>query len=370
MELPLALVVAGTRPEAIKLAPVVEALRRDGRLRPCLVATSQHREMLRQALKPFDLVPDVDLDVMTAGQTPTRVAMEVLRRFEPVLAELKPAWTVIQGDTTTTFAAAAASFYAGIPVAHVEAGLRTHRLDAPFPEEFNRRAAAVATSLHLAPTDGAARNLRGEGVDEAGILVVGNTAVDAVLRIRSGRAAVAGDPRMPLVLVTLHRRESFGEPIARVLSALRRLALERAGRLRMVYPVHPNPNVDGPARAALTGLPGVELHPPMDYPDFLDLFAQARLVLSDSGGVQEESPTLGVPVLILRDTTERPEVVESGWGRLVGTDEELILGEARRLLDDDAAWTAMKAGPNPFGDGHAGERIARALADRCRPSAG
>jgi UDP-N-acetylglucosamine 2-epimerase (non-hydrolysing) len=360
---PVALVVVGTRPEAIKLAPVVEALRRDGRLRPLLIATSQHRDMLRQALRPFDLVPDVDLDVMTDGQTPTRVAAEVLRRFEPVLAELRPAWTVVQGDTTTTLAAAVASFLAGVPVAHVEAGLRTHRLDSPFPEEFNRRAAAVATTLHLAPTQGASANLCAEGVPGSMIQVVGNTAVDAVLCIRAGRPAPV-QTQPPLVLVTLHRRESFGEPIARVLSALRRLALERPGKLRLVYPVHPNPNVDAPARAALASLPGVELRSPMDYPEFLELFAGARFVLSDSGGVQEESPTLGVPVLILRDTTERPEVVESGWGKLVGTDEELILTEARRLLDDDDALATMKSGGNPFGDGHAADRIAAAIGDR------
>ncbi len=362
--LPKALVVVGTRPEAIKLAPVVESLRRAARLDALLVATSQHREMLRQALRPFDLVPDVDLDVMTAGQTPTRVAVEVLRRFEPLLAEHRPAWIVVQGDTTTTFAAAVAGFYAGIPVAHVEAGLRSFRLDAPFPEEFNRRAASVATTLHLAPTERAAGNLRAEGVDPAAILVTGNTAVDAVLRIRSGKPAPPHDPSRPLVLVTLHRRESFGEPIRRVLGALRTLAIERAGRLRLVYPVHPNPNVDGPAREALAGLPGVELAAPMDYPDFLELFAQARLVLSDSGGVQEEAPTLGVPVLILREVTERPEVVESGWGRLVGTDDALLLAHARRLLDDDAALAEMKSGPNPFGDGRAAERIAAALAER------
>ncbi|HPS80139.1 MAG TPA: UDP-N-acetylglucosamine 2-epimerase (non-hydrolyzing) [Thermoanaerobaculaceae bacterium] len=362
-EKPSAFVVVGTRPEAIKLAPVVEALLSEGRIRPVLVATSQHREMLRQALRPFDLLPDVDLDIMSAGQTPTRVATEVLRRFEPLLADRRPAWVVVQGDTTTTFAAAVAAFYAEIPVAHVEAGLRTGRLDSPFPEEFNRRAASVATALHLAPTPGAAANLRAEGIKDDAIVVVGNTAVDAVLRIRRGRPArVQAEP--PLVLVTLHRRESFGEPIARVLDALRQLAMENAGRLRLVYPVHPNPNVDQPARQALAGVPGVELLPPLDYPDFLDLFAEARFVLSDSGGVQEEGPTLGVPVLILRDTTERPEVLESGWGKLVGTDGGLILAEARRLLHDDAALAAMKAGPNPFGDGHSGPAIARALADR------
>ncbi len=361
---PVVFVVVGTRPEAIKLAPVVEALARDGRLRPVLVATSQHREMLRQALRPFDLTPDVDLDIMTAGQTPTKVAVEVLRRFEPLLAEHRPAWIVVQGDTTTTFAAAVAGFYAGIKVAHVEAGLRTGRLDSPFPEEFNRRSAAVAATLHLAPTPLARQNLLAEGVSPDAVLVVGNTAVDAVLRIRGGRPVASSSDALPLVLVTLHRRESFGEPIRRVLAARRPLAGDRAGRLHMVYPVHPNPSVDGPAREALAGLANVELHRPLDYPDFLELFARARFVLSDSGGVQEEGPTLGVPVLILRDTTERPEVVHSGWGKLVGTDGDLILSESRRLLDDDAALAAMKQGPNPFGDGHAADAIARALAER------
>jgi len=360
---PKVLVVVGTRPETIKLAPVVEALRAGGRLRPVLVATSQHREMLRQALRPFGLVPDVDLDIMTAGQTPTRVAAEVLRRFEPLLAEHRPAWVVVQGDTTTAFAAAVAAFYGGVKVAHVEAGLRTGRLDAPFPEEFNRRAAAVAATLHLAPTPRAAANLRAEGIGEERILVVGNTVVDAVQRIRRGRPCPA-PAHPPLVLVTLHRRESFGEPIARVLGALRALAEQNVGRIRLVYPVHPNPNVDRPAREALGGVPGIELHAPLDYPEFLDLFARARFVLSDSGGVQEEGPTLGVPVLVLRDTTERPEVLEVGWGRLVGTDPDLILAEATRLLHDDAALAAMKRGPNPFGDGRTAARIAQALVDR------
>jgi UDP-N-acetylglucosamine 2-epimerase (non-hydrolysing) len=357
------LVVVGTRPEAIKLAPVVQAVRRDGRLEPLLVATSQHRELLAQALAPFDLRADVDLDVMTSNQSPTRVAAAVLTRLEPVLERERPAWTVVQGDTTTAFAAATASFYAGVPVAHVEAGLRSGRLDAPFPEEFNRRATAVATTRHFAPTVGAAANLVREGVAPERIEVVGNTIVDAV------RAVLATLPRTErpsgphLVLMTLHRRESFGEALERVLGAVRRLVEEHPGRVRLVYPVHPNPNVSGPARAILGSVPGVELAPPMDYPEFLRLFAEARFVLSDSGGVQEEAPTVGVPVLILREVTERPEVVASGWGRLVGTDAGEVYEQARRLLEDDVALAAMKVGPNPFGDGHAAERIAAALAE-------
>jgi len=359
---PPVLVIAGTRPEAIKLAPVVEAIGAQGRFRPVLVATSQHREMLRQALEPFGLEPDVDLDVMTEGQTPTRVAFEVLRRLEPVLLETRPAWTLVQGDTTTALAAAIASFYAGVPVGHVEAGLRTGRLDAPFPEEFNRRAAAVATALHFAPTGRAAANLRAEGFPEDTIRVVGNTVVDAVRRILQSTRPVGTGGR-DLVLVTLHRRESFGAPLRRVFEALRTLAVERAGSIRIVYPVHPNPRVSGPAHEILGGVVGIELVEPMDYPQLLSTFAAARFALSDSGGIQEEAPSVGVPVLVARETTERPEVVDAGWARLVGTDPGRILKEARRLLDDDAARDAMTSGPNPFGDGHAAERIATALAD-------
>jgi UDP-N-acetylglucosamine 2-epimerase (non-hydrolysing) len=362
MDNPRVLVVVGTRPEAIKLAPVVEALRRQGRLEPVLVATSQHADLLAQALAPFGLEPEVDLRVMTSNQTPTGVAAAVLQRLEPVLAAVRPAWTVVQGDTTTVAAAAMASFYAGVAVAHVEAGLRSGRMDAPFPEEYNRRVTAVAASLHFAPTPRAAANLRAEGVAAERILTVGNTVVDAVGRILAARPAPAPSGP-PLVVMTLHRRESFGAPLERVLRAVRRLAEERPGRLRLVYPVHPNPNVSGPAREILGGVPGVELCAPTGYPEFLALLARARFALTDSGGVQEEAPTVGVPVLVLRELTERPEVVESGWGRVVGTDPEEILLQARRLLDDDAARVAMTAGPNPFGDGHAGERIAAALAE-------
>jgi UDP-N-acetylglucosamine 2-epimerase (non-hydrolysing) len=354
--------VVGTRPEAIKVAPAVEAARRHTGLTAVLVSTSQHREMLRQALRPFDLVPDIDLDVMTADQTPARVAAEVLRRFEPHLLEGRPDWVVVQGDTTTALAAAWGAFYAGVRVAHIEAGLRSGRLDSPFPEEFNRKGVSVAASLHFAPTQGARRHLLAEGVVDSRIHVVGNTIVDAVKRIRATATAVPEtDPRQ-LILVTLHRRESFGLPVKRVLEAIRQLAIEREGQVRIVYPVHPNPSVDRPAREILGGVPGIDLHAPLDYPDFLALFARARLVLSDSGGVQEEAPSLGVPVLVLREVTERPEVIESGWGMLVGTDADLILKKSRELLDSESARKAMTSGPNPFGDGKSGERIAEILA--------
>ncbi len=267
----------------------------------------------------------------------------------------------MQGDTTTALAAAWASFYAGIPVAHVEAGLRSGRSDSPFPEEFNRRGVAVAASLHFAPTPGARENLLGEGVASDRIFVVGNTIVDAVSRILGNRQRPEPDPARATILVTLHRRESFGAPLERAFGAIRRLAIERGDRVRIVFPVHPNPNVAGPAGRMLGDLPNVELRPPLDYPEFLEIFSRSRFVLSDSGGVQEEAPTLKVPVLIARETTERPEVLESGWGILVGTNPDRILVESRRLLDDDGVWRARRAGPNPFGDGFAARRIVDVL---------
>lgn len=355
------LLVVGTRPEAIKLAPVVEALREARSLRPVLLATSQHREMLRQALVPFGLGPDLDLEVMTEGQSPTAVAARVLARIEGPLAEIAPAFVVVQGDTTTALAAAWASFHAGIPVAHVEAGLRSGRVDSPFPEEFNRRGVAVAASLHFAPTDRARENLLREGVEPAAVFVVGNTVVDAVARILSGVPRPEPEPGRATVLVTLHRRESFGAPLERALGAIRVLALERGDTVRIVFPVHPNPSVSAPARRLLDGLSNVELRDPLDYPAFLEVFSRSRFAISDSGGVQEEAPCVGVPVLVAREATERPEVIESGWGVLVGTDPDRILDESRRLLDDDEAWRARRSGPNPFGDGRAARRIAEAL---------
>lgn len=356
------LVVVGTRPEAIKLAPVVEALRASRSLTPVLLATSQHREMLRQALAPFDLEPDLDLDVMTQGQSPTMVASRVLSRIEPHLKDLSPAFVVVQGDTTTALAAAWAAFYAGVPVAHVEAGLRSGRLDAPFPEEFNRRSISVATSIHFAPTALSRENLLAEGVDPSRVLVVGNTIVDAVQRILRSRPLPEMDGTRQTILVTLHRRESFGAPLERALGAVRRIALEMGDRVRIVFPVHPNPMVSGPALSILSDLPNVQLVAPLDYPDFLHAFRSSRFVLSDSGGVQEEAPTLRVPVLVARETTERPEVLEAGWGMLVGTDPEKIVEESRRLLLDETSYQARRSGPNPFGDGRAAERIAETLA--------
>ena len=355
------LLVVGTRPEAIKLAPVVEALRGSTLLRPVILATSQHREMLRQALAPFGLAPDVDLEVMTDGQSPNTVAARVLERIERPLAAIAPAFVVVQGDTTTALSAAWASFHAGVPVAHVEAGLRSGRVDSPFPEEFNRRGVAVAASLHFAPTVRARENLLREGVDPAAVHVVGNTVVDAVARILSAVPHREPEPERATVLVTLHRRESLGAPLERVLGAIRTLALERGDTMRVVFPIHPNPSVSAPVRRILGGLPNVALRDPLDYPELLEVFSRSRFAISDSGGIQEEAPCVGIPVLVARETTERPEVLESGWGVLVGTDPDRILAESRRLLDDEEAWRARRSGPNPFGDGRAARRIVEIL---------
>ncbi len=352
-------VVIGTRPEAIKLAPVVAALRNQGTA-TTVIATSQHRELLHQALAPFALVPDVDLDIMKAGQTPAEVLAAVASAMPPVLERVTPNWVVVQGDTTSALAAALTAFYARIPVAHVEAGLRSGNLAAPFPEELNRRAISTLATLHFAPTRHAAANLQREGVPDRRVLVVGNTVVDAVRMVLPDPPPRAVG-ETPLALVTLHRRESFGAPLARMLDAVAALARERAGRLRVVYPVHPNPAVDGPARARLSGLPGVDLVAPLPYPEFLALLARARLVLTDSGGVQEEAPSLGVPVVVLRDETERPELLESGWGVLAGTDPEAILAHARSFLDDEVRRERLRATPNPFGDGHSAPRIIAAI---------
>ncbi|MGQ9496425.1 MAG: non-hydrolyzing UDP-N-acetylglucosamine 2-epimerase [Thermoanaerobaculaceae bacterium] len=354
------LLVVGTRPEAIKMAPVHRALRENKKFHPVLVSTSQHRQMLRQALQPFQLEPDEDLDIMTEGQTPAQVASRVLERFPRVLQKYRPAWTLVQGDTTTAFAAAVASFYHGVPVGHVEAGLRSFRMDAPFPEEFNRKGVAVAAALHFAPTPRAKANLLAEGIEEKRVLVVGNTIVDAVQWIMETLPQEQEDGARQ-VLVTLHRRESFGEPLRRVLTTICSLAQEYAGQVQFVYPVHPNPQVITAAQSILTGVPGIKLLPPLDYPAFLRLFRASRVVLSDSGGVQEEAPTLGVPVLVAREVTERPEAVESGWARLVGTDPQRIRQELLRLLFDDVAWERARGGPNPFGDGQSALRIVQAL---------
>ena len=363
-------VALGTRPEAVKLAPVVHELRDRGDLfRLTVISTAQHRQMLDQVLALFAIEPDLDLAVMRPDQGLAGLTSRALLGMEQALAEVRPDVLVVQGDTTTVFAASLAAFYARVPVAHVEAGLRSRDLANPYPEEANRRLAGVLSSLHFAPTKGARDNLLAEGVDPARTAVTGNTVVDALrLLDASGRAADASLPfdetllsgRTP-ILVTTHRRESFGREMENVFLALRDIATARPDTL-IVYPVHLNPNVHGPAHAILGDVPGVVLCDPLDYGAFVRLMRQSRLILTDSGGVQEEAPTFGRPVLVLRSVTERPEASRQGLALLVGTDRARIVRETLRLLDDEAAYLAMSTAGNPYGDGLAARRIATGLA--------
>ena len=362
------LFVFGTRPEAIKLAPLVRALRADpARFETSVVVTAQHRDLLDQVLGAFSIRPDHDLNLMRPGQTLLASASRILAGLEPVLAREKPDWVLVQGDTATTFCGALAAFYMGMPVGHVEAGLRTGDVRQPFPEEMNRVLASRLATLHFAATEGAAANLRREGVAQDRIFVTGNTGIDAVLAIRgdleSGRLHTPpGPPLHPakkLILVTAHRRESFGEGFLRICEALRRLAAR--GDAEIVYPVHPNPNVQDPVNRLLRNTPGIHLMKPLAYVEFVALMLRAHFLLTDSGGIQEEAPSLGKPVLVMREKTERPEAVDAGTARLVGTDPERICLEAARLLDNPEEYSARSQIHNPYGDGQASRRIADIL---------
>jgi UDP-N-acetylglucosamine 2-epimerase (non-hydrolysing) len=362
------LVIFGTRPEAIKLCPPVLRLRQDSTIfdtRVCV--TAQHRQMLDQVLAVFGIAPDHDLDLMLPGQTLFQSTTRILAGLEGVLEVEKPNLVIVQGDTTTTFCGALAAFYKKIPVAHVEAGLRTGDLLQPFPEEANRLLTGRLAAIHFAATSWAAANLRAEGVPDRDIHVTGNTGIDAVLHIRdelqAGRLRVPGWPFLDLnrklILVTAHRRESFGEGFERICRALARLAARPD--VQIVYPVHPNPNVKDPVNRLLAKLSNVALIEPLSYVPFVDLMSRAHLIITDSGGVQEEGPSLGKPILVLREKTERPEAVEAGTVRLVGTSEDLIVSEASRLLDDPKQHALMTRIHNPYGDGRASDRIAGVL---------
>ena len=354
------LLVAGTRPEAIKLAPLVRRLRREpDRFEATLCATAQHREMLDQVLEVFDLAPDVDLDLMRPGQSPNEVASRVFAALDPLLAERSPDWLIVQGDTTTAMCAAIAAFHRRVRVGHVEAGLRTGDFQHPFPEEMNRRVVDLVADVYFAPTRRAAAALEAEGVPRDRIHRTGNTVVDALLEIAAREGA---EPETDTVLITAHRRESFGEPLARIVRAIARLA-RAFPQTRFLHVVHPNPSVLAAVRAN-EGLPNVELLEPLDYRGLVRLLRRCRFALTDSGGIQEEAPTFGKPVLVLREKTERPEGVEAGLARLVGTDEDRIVAEASRLLSDPAARRRMAEGGNPYGDGRASDRIADVLAGR------
>ncbi len=361
------LTIFGTRPEAVKMAPVVQQLRATPGVEAVVCVTAQHRQMLDQVLHLFQLQPDYDLNVMRPGQSLAQVTSSVLQGLEPVLAEVRPDWVLVQGDTTTTMAASLAAFYHGVRVGHVEAGLRTGNKQHPFPEEINRRLTTVLADLHFAPTATARQNLLREGVAAAAVHVTGNPVIDALLDI-AGRpynwasgplAAVPRDRR--LVLVTAHRRENFGRPIQDICHALRRLAGRYADRVHFVYPVHLNPNIQTPVFALLDGIANVSLLPPLDYLPLIQVMRAATLVLTDSGGLQEEAPSLGKPVLVMRQTTERPEGVEAGTARLVGADPDTIVAAVSELLDDPAAYAQMAHAVNPYGDGQARVRIVEAL---------
>jgi UDP-N-acetylglucosamine 2-epimerase (non-hydrolysing) len=355
------LAVVGTRPEAIKMAPIVLRLRREPEsFAVVLLATAQHRGLLDSPLETFGLRPDVDLDLMRPDQTLNGLCARLFDRIDEQLVAHRPDWVLVQGDTTTAMGSALAAFHRRIPVAHVEAGLRTGDLGNPFPEEMNRRVTDLLASAHFAPTRRSAEALLAEGVASSQVHVTGNPVVDALLWIARRDSVAAADGK--LVLVTAHRRESFGEPMRRAFRAVARLA-RRFPDHSFVLPVHPNPRVSA-VIDEMAGVPNVRLVEPAGYPQLVAWLRAARLVLTDSGGIQEEAPTFGKPVLVLRDTTERPEGVERGVARLVGTDERRIFDEAEKLLSDASAYAAMSSAGNPYGDGRAADRIAAVLAGR------
>ena len=375
--------IFGTRPEAIKMAPVVRVLEQTPGIESLVCVTAQHRQMLDQVLNLFHVIPDYDLNLMRPDQSLAQLTAAVFEDLDPVLAETQPHWVLVQGDTTSVMAATLAAYYRRIRIGHVEAGLRSGDKWQPFPEEINRRVASVTADLHFAPTQLSRQNLLHEGIPDANISVTGNTVIDALqavarLPVNEGfldYLAGLGIPepfRRPdtdsvqspgprLVLVTAPRRENFGQPLEDICAALRGLAETYGPEIHLIYPVHLNPNVQEPVRRLLGDVPNITLLPPLDYFPMVHLLKQTALLLTDSGGLQEEAPGLGVPVLVMRRVTERPEGVEAGTVRLVGADTETILRESRRLLDDAEAHRIMAQAVNPYGDGKAAGRIVRAI---------
>jgi UDP-N-acetylglucosamine 2-epimerase (non-hydrolysing) len=374
--------IFGTRPEAVKMAPVVQALAHTSGIDSLVCVTAQHRQMLDQVLGLFDIQPDVDLNLMQPNQNLSSLTAEIFTHLDPVLTSLKPDWILVQGDTTTAMASSLAAYYHHILVGHVEAGLRTSDKWQPFPEEINRRLASVVTDLHFAPTDWARQNLIRENIPSSQIIVTGNPVIDAlqaVVKMPPTPAVLElfrritipyqqsdppqrpspGSPR--LILVTAHRRENFGQPLEDICSALNELAQTYQDSIRIVYPVHLNPNVQEPVHRILGNTPNVILLDPLDYLPMVQLMRHASLVLTDSGGLQEEAPSFGVPVLVMRLVTERPEGVQAGTVRLVGTDPDVIITQARRLLDDPHAYAEMAQAINPYGDGNSAQRIVNAI---------
>lgn len=368
------LCVFGTRPEAIKMAPLALALASDERFDAKVCVTGQHREMLDQVLDLFAIKPDFDLNIMKPGQDLTDVSTAILQGLKGVFAQFKPDVVLVHGDTATTFAASLAAYYHQIPVAHVEAGLRTGNLYSPWPEEGNRKLTGALANLHFAPTETSQANLLREGVNPESIIVTGNTVIDALIGVierldqdqaLNARAAAPSaflDPGRKLILVTGHRRESFGDGFERICQALMDVAQQHP-EVDIVYPVHLNPNVREPVNRLLSGISNVYLIEPLDYLPFVYMMSRAHIILTDSGGIQEEAPSLGKPVLVMRDTTERPEAVTAGTVKLVGTETADIVRELNRLLTDPVAYRTMSYAHNPYGDGKACQRILETLLD-------
>jgi UDP-N-acetylglucosamine 2-epimerase (non-hydrolysing) len=356
------LIILGTRPEAIKLAPLILKCQQNAAISPLVCSTGQHREMLDQVLDYFEIKPEIDLGLMKPGQTLSGLTAACIEAVDRVVVEHSPDAIVVQGDTTTVMASSMVGFYRQVPIVHVEAGLRTGDLMAPWPEEFNRRVTGIVTKLHCAPTQGAADALAREGVPSQSIRVTGNTVIDALLmsverergRSEQWREKYPMIGRGPVLLVTGHRRENFGDGLENICQALRELATQYP-ELQIIYPVHLNPNVSGPVRERLASFANIHLMPPAGYPEFVWLMDQATIVLTDSGGVQEEAPSLGHPVLVTREKTERPEAIDAGLAELVGTDRRKIVSRVSELLSRPKSNVAPPA--NPYGDGHACTRI-------------
>ncbi len=360
------MLVFGTRPEAIKMCPLVNELKLYSEIKTVVCVTGQHRQMLDQVLEAFDVVPDYDLSIMKDKQTLFDITTNILNRIREVLEEVKPDVVLVHGDTTTTFVTALACFYLQIPVGHVEAGLRTYNIYSPYPEEFNRQAVSIISRYNFAPTELSKQNLIREGKDENTIYVTGNTAIDAL------KTTVRKDYHHPeldwaddsrLILITAHRRENLGEPMKHMFRAIRRVMDEHPD-IKAIYPIHMNPVVRETADAILGDDEQIHIIEPLDVLDFHNFMARSYMILTDSGGIQEEAPSLGKPVLVMRNTTERPEGIKAGTLKLVGTDEETIYTEFKRLLTDKTAYDAMAKASNPYGDGRACERIASILCDK------
>jgi UDP-N-acetylglucosamine 2-epimerase (non-hydrolysing) len=374
--------IFGTRPEAVKMAPIVQALRGASQVTSLVCVTAQHRQMLDQVLDLFDIRPDVDLNLMQPDQSLPNLTAEIFTYLDPVLADIKPDWILVQGDTTTVMASSIAAYYRRIHVGHVEAGLRTNDKWQPFPEEINRRVASVVADLHFAPTTWSQDNLLRENIPPEQVIVTGNPVIDALYAVKdmppteevldlfqrikipyqSSQTVSRTNPESArVVLVTAHRRENFGKPLINICQALKELARVYGEGLRIVYPVHLNPNVQEPVYRLLRDVPNIILLPPLDYLPMVHLMKHAYIALTDSGGLQEEAPALGIPVLVMRQVTERPEGIQAGTVRLVGTETDTIVNQTRALLDDPREYAAMAQAINPYGDGKAALRITNAI---------